>query len=84
MKNLKFGTDGILLETPVWAKWVFRITTILTTAVAFVVAGDPSIPDMIKVRILLYLKGLDIIVLGLSKMFGIIPEEKEPADNNTP
>lgn len=84
MKNLKFGTDGILLETPAWAKWVFRITAILTTAVAFVVAGDPSIPDMMKVRILLYLKGLDIIVLGLSKMFGIIPEEKEPADNNTP
>ncbi len=84
MKNLKFGADGILLETPVWARWVFRITTIITTAIAFVVAGDPSIPDMMKVRILLYLKGLDIIVLGLSKMFGIISEEKESADNNTP
>lgn len=76
--KLKFGPDGIMNATPIWAKWVFRATTIFTTAIAFVVAGDPSIPDMLKVRILLYLKGIDIVVLGLSKMFGIEPDDKKP------
>jgi len=82
MANLKFGAEGLVNETPMWAKWMFRIVAILTTAAAFVIAGDPTIPDTIKVRVLLYLKGLDMVVLGVSKLFGMQPEEKTEEQPN--
>lgn len=77
MADLKFGQAGLANETPIWAKWIFRIFSILTTAAAFVVAGDPSIPDMLKVRIMLYLKGADIVILGISNMFGLQPATQD-------
>lgn len=75
--KLKFGASGLANDTPMWARWAFRITAMITTAACFVVAGDPGIPDILKVRILLYLKGMDMVVLGLSKMFGVEPDKKE-------
>lgn len=82
MANLKFGPEGLVNETPMWAKWMFRIVALITTAAAFVVAGDPGIPDPIKVRVLLYLKGFDMLILGFSKLFGMQPEEKTEEQPN--
>ena len=71
-----FLTKGALAgETPMWAKMVFRIVAVLTTVALFIVAGDPGIHDDIKVRIAVYLKGLDMAVLGVSKLFGITTKE---------
>ncbi len=58
--------------TPEWAKWMFRVTFALTTAAAFIIAGDPLIADDVKIRIGVYLKGLDMFVYALSKMFGLV------------
>lgn len=57
--------------TPIWAKWMFRGTFLVVTAAIFVIAGDPAIPDSEKVRINVYLQGLNMVVFGFSKMFGI-------------
>lgn len=84
MANLKFGAAGLNNTTPLWAKWVFRGFAIVTTAAAFVISGDPGIPDELKVRILLYLKGGDMLILGLTKLFGLEPTtaaEKEAEEN---
>lgn len=67
----KFGVKQITTETPQWAKWMFRIAFILTTATTFIVASDPAISDDFKVRLGVYLKGLDMIIFGISKMFGV-------------
>lgn len=74
----KIGISQIKSETPSWAKWMFRIVFILTTAATFIIASDPAIPDEMKVRIGVYLKGLDMIIYGISKMFGIEKEEAPP------
>jgi len=71
MTETKFGLNQVGNVTPQWAKWMFRITITLTTVAAFIIASDPGIPDDIKVRITVYLKGLDMLVLGISKMFGV-------------
>lgn len=72
MAKTTFGTvDSLVSETPKWAKWMFRIFILLTTVVTFVIAGDNAIAGELKLRILLYLKGADLFVLGLSKMFGV-------------
>lgn len=60
-----------MAPTPLWAKWVFRVFALLTLAASFIVASDPGIPDEIKVRIIVYLKGADMLVLGLSKLAGV-------------
>jgi hypothetical protein len=73
---MNFGFDAITQETPIWAKWVFRIVFLLTTVATFVIAADPAIADDLKVRLTVYLKALDMIVFGLSKLFGI--ELKKP------
>ena len=35
--------------TPVWAKWMFRGTAILTTVIAFVVASDPRTSGVVEI-----------------------------------
>ena len=61
--------------TPMWATWTFRIVFLFTTAATFVIAGEPSIPDEMKVRIGLYLKGLDVVIWGMGKGIGIEKEQ---------
>ena len=66
-----FTKKAIVSETPEWAKWTFRIVFAITGVATFIIAGDPSIPDDVKVRIGVYLKGVDMLIFGLSKMFGV-------------
>lgn len=63
--------------TPQWANWTFRVVFILTTAAIMVIAADPTIPDSVKVRIGAYLKGLDFVVWGLSRMLGVEINKEE-------
>ena len=74
---MEFGIEQIKTQTPVWAKWVFRVVFLLTTIATFLIAADPAIADVLKVRIGVYLKGLDMLVFGLSKMVGITLNNKE-------
>ncbi len=83
----KIGISQLSKATPVWASWMFRIVFVLTTALTFIIASDPTIPDELKVRIGVYLKGFDMVIYSISKMFGVDPKSEEneiPADNNTP
>lgn len=65
-----FGLPSLTKQTPEWAKWVFRFTFVFTTVAAFVVSADPGIPDPLKVRIGVYLKAFDMLIYGVSKLFG--------------
>jgi hypothetical protein len=76
MTKTKFGLDQVNKKTPLWAKWMLGVTIILTTAAAFIVSGDPAIQPTTTVRVLVWLKGVDIVVLGISQLFGI--EVKPP------
>lgn len=71
--EVQFG--AISQPTPIWAKWFFRGTLIVTSVVVFTLASDPGIPDEVKIRATVYLKALDLLVFGFSKMFGIVPNE---------
>lgn len=72
-----FTKEAIKSVKPKWASWLFRSTAIITTVLILVVASDPGIPDEIKIRAGVYLKGLDMLVLGFSNMFGIKIQEDE-------
>lgn len=74
---MEFGMEQIKEKTPLWAKWVFRIVFLLTTIATFVIAFEPAISDLAKIRIGVYLKGLDMFVFGLSKMFGVTLKTNE-------
>ena len=80
MTKTTFGTDNVKQKTPLWAKWVFRVVFLLTTIATFLIAADPAISDVVKVRIGVYLKGLDMLVFGLSKMVGVTLNNKEDAN----
>ena len=72
MSETKFGPGQITTTTPMWAKLMFRITFILTTAVTGWVAATNIFPQETKYEITLALKLLiDPVVYGLSKMFGV-------------
>ncbi|MBK7110460.1 MAG: hypothetical protein KA954_12010 [Chitinophagales bacterium] len=57
--------------TPLWATWTFRIVFLLTTAATIIIAGETHIPDDVKTRIFLYMKGLDFVVWGIGRGLGI-------------
>lgn len=78
-KKISFGLTGLKAETPRWAQWTFRVVFLLTTVATFVIAGDDQIPNELKVRIGLYLKGLDMLIYGLSKMCGVTVKDDESA-----
>ena len=71
MTHTKFGVSQIRNATPRWANIILLLTITLTTVAAFVVASDPGIADAIKVRIGVYLKGFDMLIAGVSRLFGI-------------
>lgn len=58
--------------TPEWAKWFFRVWSLLSTMIAAYIAATSLIPTEAKVEIGLILKVSDPFVLGLSKLFGIV------------
>jgi len=61
--------------TPQWAKYMFRSVAVLTTIVAFWVAGTSLVQESYKVEIMLGLKSLDMLTFAFSKMFGIISDK---------
>jgi hypothetical protein len=80
MSETKFGLNQLSNRTPKWAKQAFYITAALTTVATFIVSSDPGIPANITSRIIVYLKGLDMLVLVLSKMFGL--QQDSQSDEN--
>ena len=82
MADVKFGLNQFGNTTPRWANRAFQLTAILSTVVVFVISGTTKIPAEDKAEIFLYLKGLDMLVLGVAKMFGVqLPANTEvPAD----
>lgn len=80
MEKTNFGISQVTKRTPAWASWTFRITFVLTTVAAFIIAGDPAISDENKIRIGLYLKGADMLIYSLSKMFGVEVKKDETSN----
>lgn len=77
-KKYAFSKKALTTETPSWAKWMFRITFIITTAFVGWVAATNVFDQETKYEITLALKLLvDPIVYGLSKLFGVEPKEDE-------
>jgi len=86
MPETKFGLNQLNNKTPRWAKQGFYLATAAIGVFTFIVSGDPAIPSPTTVRIMLYLKALDMFLLALSKMFGseeAIKPEIESTDSET-
>ena len=76
MKNIEFATKKALnSRTPLWAKNIFRITFVITSAVMIFIAGTQLIEESLKFEVGLILKVIDALALGFSKLFGEIEEE---------
>lgn len=73
--KVTFG--AITAVTPTWAKWVFRGTLILTSVATFIVASDAAIKAETALRVTVYLKGLDLLAFGFSKLFGVTLDENK-------
>lgn len=74
---MAFGISQIKNHNPKWVKITFAIVILLTTAATFLIASEPRIPNGLKVEIGVYIKTFEIIVFGLSKMFGIEIDKQE-------
>jgi len=70
-----FTKKALESPTPTWAKNMFRITFIVTSAATVFIAGTNLVPENIKYELMLALKSLDAIIYGLSKMFGVEREQ---------
>lgn len=83
MAETKFGLNQFNNKTPKWAKSGFYIATAVIGVAMFVIQGDAEIASNTAKRLMLYLKGLDMLLLALSRMFGENTEQEEtPANDN--
>ena len=74
-KTHAFSVKALNSTTPRWAKNMFRVTLLLTSITSFIIVSDETIPDETAERIILYLRAADLLVYGLSKMFGVEIQE---------
>ena len=77
IEDTKVTFGAINAVTPPFAKWIFRSTLILTSVVSFWIASTGLVSEANKLEIVLALKGLDLLVFGFSKMFGITIDESK-------
>lgn len=75
-KTHAFTAKALNTPTPTWAKNMFRITFVLTSALTIFLAGTNLCTEDVKYELMLGLKSLDALVYGVSKMFGVEREEK--------
>ena len=71
--KVTFG--AVSAVSPQWARWLFRGTLVVTSVATFIIASDTTIKAEIALRISVYLKGLDLLVFGFSKLFGVTLDE---------
>lgn len=79
--NFQFGVSQIQNPTPLWAKYTFRIIFLLLSISVFMVSDYPGISESLKFLLLKWFSGINMLVWGLSKMFGV--EEIGNADDTT-
>lgn len=72
-----WGFGSLVKDTPMWAKVATAIMILLTTVACFAISGDPGIPDQLKVRLMVYLKALDMLTYGIMRMFGISNDQNK-------
>jgi hypothetical protein len=71
----KFGTSQIQNPTPLWAKNTFRIVFLLLSVAVFMVSDYPGINEHTKLLLLKWFSGINMLVWGLSKLFGVVDLE---------
>lgn len=79
--NFQFGVSQIQKPTPVWAKYTFRVIFLLLSVAVFMVSDYPGINDGLKLLLLKWFSGVNMLIWGLSKLFGV--EENGTADDST-
>lgn len=71
----KFGTSQLNKPTPMWAKYTFRIVFLLLSFGVFMVSDYPGLNEQAKLLMLKWFSGINMLVWGLSKLFGV-PERE--------
>lgn len=71
MKKTSFGFTQLTNPTPNRAKLTFKLIVLLTTVAVFVISQTTLMSDHVKLEVTLWLKGVDMLALGISQMFGI-------------
>jgi hypothetical protein len=66
-----FGFSQIKNPTPLWAKYTFRIIFLLLSCAVFMVSDYPEIDEHTKLLLLKWFSGVNMLVWGLSKLFGL-------------
>jgi len=79
--SIQFGVSQIQNPTPLWAKYAFRVVFLLLSIAVFMVSDYPDINESLKLLLLKWFSGINMLVWGLSKMFGV--EENGNADDTT-
>lgn len=79
----KFGFGQLTAETPLFAQWIFRGWLILAPAISGLLTGLAATqgvhisPTTIAV-VLLVMQFLNLIIYGVSKLFGVVTEPVDP------
>ena len=77
IEDTKVTFGAVSATTPVWAKWMFRGTLIVTSVLTIWIAATGIISEPNKLEAVLALKLIDGLVFGFSKLFGITVDESK-------
>lgn len=77
----KFGISQLKNQTPKILIWIFRIIFIISSSAIVIIANDPSIDPVFKVRAVLYLTTFEGVFWTLMHFFGIQKEEITSIEN---
>lgn len=72
-----FTKKALQSDTPLWAKNIFRVTFIITSAFSLFLTGTGLFTEEVKYELILALKAIDASIYGVSKMFGVEIREEQ-------
>lgn len=69
--KVNFGFGQLTNETPVWVKNTLKLTIVVTSVLAIWVSSTGLIEPTNKEEIQSGLAALDLLILGVSRLFGV-------------
>jgi len=67
----KFGLGSVAKHAPKWLVPAFAGSIIVLGVASFLITGDPSLSDELKVRVNHYITGIGMLISGLAPLFGV-------------
>jgi hypothetical protein len=76
-KELKLGMKALNMNTPKWAKWIYRVAGLTGSLWVLIISYYPEIPQPIQIGVMKATGLGTAVIYGLCQFAGYAPTDKD-------